>query len=240
MENPKRLIIAIVLIALLVPIIFGFYSIIGEDSPEVILAKLVQAIPFGDSMLKIVLLPVSDTMSYYDTFSDWLNAQELSMPQHLAMEAGKLVFSGAILMLIEKIAIIKIKGRGGLLDTIADFLLVTLAVFVSCWLTDLLLVALDSVALMDLNGKLRDAMTYIYSGVLGIGSIAVIMLAGFIFVDALLNVLLSCFKMIITYMGTICVLAYYNQTGSILLSAITFIIWFSLIVGLHKAEHGVV
>lgn len=240
MESPKRLIIATVLIALLVPMLFGFYSIIGEDSSAAILAKIIQVIPLGDSILKIVLLPISDSMSHYDTFSDWLNAQELSLPQHFTLEAGKLVFSSAILMLIEKIAIVKIKGNGGLLDTIADFLLVTLAVFVSCWLTDLLLTTLDLVALMDLNGKLQGAMTYIYSGMLGVGSVALIMLAGIVFVDAFLRVLLSCFKMIITYMGIICILAYHVQTESIILSVVVFLVWFSLIVGLCKTERGVI
>lgn len=239
MENPKRLIIAIVLLAILVPVIFGSYGIIGEDSPEAILAKLIQAIPFGDSMLKIVLLPVSDAMSSYDTFSDWLKAQGFSVPQHLAMEIGKFVFSGAILMLVEKIIIPKLKGRGGFLDSVADFLIITLAVFVSGWLTDLLIDCLDSMAVMDLSGRLRDAMTYIYSGILGVGSIALIMLASVLFVDALLSVSLSCFKMTVTYMGIICVLAYYAQTGSILLSAVGFVAWFVLIIGIYQGERKI-
>lgn len=239
MNNPKRLVIATVLFAVCIPVIFGFYGITGEDSSEVILAKMIQAVPFGEGILKAIMLPISDTMSNYETFSDWLNAQEFSFMQHLAMEAGKLIFSSAVLMVIEKIASGRIRGNGSFLDNVADFIFVTLAVLGSCWLTDLLIEFMDTVAFADLTGNLRNAMTYLYSGILGTGGIMLMVIASVIVVDAVLSVLLNCFKMITTYTGIICVMAYYNQTNSLLLPGVAFAVWFVLIVGLHKAGQGV-
>lgn len=238
MENPRRLgpvrfIISVGLAAVLLPIIFSTYGIAGEDSLASILAKLIQAIPFGKSMLKIALLPLSDTMSHYDTFSDWLQSQDFSLPHHMAMEAGKLTFSSVILDLSKRIFYDNMEKRRGVLNKVADVVFTTLFVFMCGFLTDWMFQWLDILAVKDIDGIIRDIAVYVYSGLLGIGSIALTIISGIVLIDAILSIIFSCFKMVVTYMGIISVLAYYLQTGSMLLAGAILIIWASLIMLLN-------
>ena len=237
--GPVRMMIALGAAVVLLPIICSTYDIAGEDSPAAILAKLIQVIPFGNGLLKIVLLPLSDTMSHYDTFSDWWKAQDISMPQHLALNAGKLVFSAAVLAFVEKFFKENMVSRRGTPNKIADVMFTTLFVILCGYITDWVFTWLDYVAVMELSGKFRETAIYLYSGLLGIGGVAITVITGIVLVDALLKIMFSIFKMLITYMGIIGVFAYYVRTESFLLPAVICLIWFALILSLNKAGRGV-
>lgn len=233
-----RLVAAVTLSVILLPFILQlFLTFSREDSPSVILNKLVSAIPFGNAILKVVSAVLTDAMSNQGSLLDWMSDQEFTFPQYFTMEMGKMVFSGVILALLTKLQQVGIedKKRKGWLNRIADMVYLTLFVFSAGLLTDLLFEFFD-LLVKDTAGIFRDIFVYIYSGGLGVAGVVLLVISGMVLLDAVLSVVLNCFKMAWTYAGVMWMLLCSCYGSPVWLTVLGIAVWAGLVLLIQRGE----
>lgn len=233
-----RLVAAVALAVIILPgVLRIFLAFSPEDSAQTLLEKLVSAIPFGHPLLRVVSGILTEAMSDGGSLLTWLQSQNISFPHYFTQEMGKMVFSGVILSLMTSIlsAGIEDRRRKGLLNRLADMVFVTVFVFLSGLAADLLFVFVDGVV-KESAGIFREIYVYISSGFLGAGGVALLMVSGLVFLDALLTVALSCIKMVCTYGGIIWVLICSWKGFPDIWALAGIILWFTSILLVQWGE----
>lgn len=233
-----RLVAAVSLAVIVLPGVLQIYlAAVPGESPQTLLAKLIGAIPFGNPISRAVSGIMADAMSGGDSLLEWMEKGDFSMEQFFSLEMGKMLFSAAILSAILRVLENTIWDQKlrGILNRIADVVFLTVFVFVSGLLAEMLFSFAEKLVLQSV-GILRSIAVYITSGALSVGGILLLCVTGLAFTKALLTVGMNCLKMIFTYGGIIWVLLCIIKEVShpVLLAGI--VAWIGLIGLLLVAE----
>lgn len=196
-----RLCAASILSVILLPYILRTYLALapGADTQSVWLS-FVQAVPFGDWLATLMISLWSEAQSGMDALTGWLTSSQIPFPIHLTVEMGKLVFSGVVLVVVTNFVGKKILlgSGGGFLNHAADVVFQVLCCFGATLLADVTYRFFES-QLAQAGSTAQQVATVLFSIATGGGSLWILIVLNLVLLDAILAILLNCFKLLVTY-----------------------------------------
>lgn len=201
MNGLMRLIAAITVSVILLPYLIQSYLVLSPkpDANEVWLS-FIQAAPFGDWIGTLVLSIWGEAKSGADSLLEWMLSPQISFPAYLTMELGELVFQSVIVLVMSCLVGRKIfyRTEGGFFDHAANAVFQVLLTFIACLIVNVLM-ELAVAYLVLPEGVMQGVMAWVYGLSLGAGGIALLIVCGVIFLNAILLVAIGCLKLLVSY-----------------------------------------
>lgn len=200
-RGAARLFSAVALCGLLfTPMLLTYLSLAPGSDLYTVWMAFIQVIPFGDWLATVVTSLWAEAESGMDALLGWLTSPQLSFPVHLTVELGKLVFSSVLLIVVTKFIGRKVlvSSGGGLLNHAADVVFQVLCCLGASLLADIIFRFFET-QLAQADSTVAQIVPAVFSILTGGGSLWILIVLQVVFIDAILVILINCFKLLIFY-----------------------------------------
>lgn len=182
------------------PMLLTYLSLAPGSDLYTVWMTFIQVVPFGDWLATVTTSLWAEAESGMGSLLGWLTSSQLSFPIHLTVELGKLVFSSVLMIVVTNFIGKKIlvSSGGGLMNYAADVIFQILCCLAASLLADVVFRYFEA-QLAQANSVAAQVFAAVFSLLTGGGSLWILIVLQVVFINAILAILINCFKLLICY-----------------------------------------